>query len=115
MEAYKKVVQVPIYEKNQRPYYKQPMYINTNTPSTQEMILNAPSLNTPGATKLSYENVVIKNLEPILADIDTDMYAKQNVRSIQETQVTKNDAYLNYALKFNVEILTQEQIDALPA
>ena len=43
------------------------------------------------------------------------MYAKQNVRSIQETQVTKNDSYINYALKFNVEILTQEQIDALPA
>lgn len=115
MEAYKKVVQVPIYEKNQRPYYKQPMYINTNTPSTQEMILNAPSLNTPGATKLSYENVVIKNLQPILADIDTDMYAKQNVRSIQETQVTKNDAYLNYALRFNIEILTQEQVDELSA
>jgi hypothetical protein len=120
MEAYKKVVQVPIYEKNQRPYYKKPVYVDTNAPSTHEMILNAPSLditssNSPSATKFIYENVVIKNLEPILANIDTDMYAKQNVRSIQETQVTKNDAYLDYALKFNVEILTQEQVDALPA
>lgn len=118
MEAYKKVVQVPIYEKNQRPYYKQPVYVDTNA-TTQEMILTAPSLditssNSPSATKLIYENVVIKNLEPILADIDTDMYAKQNVRSIQETQVTKNDAYLDYALKFNIEILTQEEADALP-
>lgn len=140
MEAYKKIIQVPIYEKNQRPYYKQPVYVNINTPSSSSphqrtfspahkshthspshspSIKHAPSLhspsNSPSATKLSYENIVIKNLDPILANIDTDTYAKQNVMSIQETQVTKNDAYIDYALKFNIEILTQEQVDALPA
>jgi hypothetical protein len=61
-----------------------------------------------------YQNIIIKNLEPILKDIDTDSYARQNKMSIQETQVTKNDAYINFALKFNVEILTQEEVDGLP-
>ena len=53
-------------------------------------------------------------MEPILADINTDVYANKTKMSVQETQVTKNDAYINYALKFNVEILTQEQYEALP-
>jgi len=131
-DAYKKIVQVPIYEKNQRPFYKEPVYVNTNTPSVHHRtftpahkshthspsdsrpINHAPSLHSPSSTKLSYENIVIKNLEPILANVDTDAYAKQTAMSVQETQVTKNDAYLDYALKFNVEILTQEQYEALP-
>jgi len=131
-EAYKKVVQVPIYKKNERPYYKQPVYVNTNTPSghhrtftpahkshthspsNSRQINHAPSLHAPSSTKLSYENIIIKNLEPILADINTDVYANKTEMSVQETQVTKNDAYINYALKFNVEILTQEQYEALP-
>jgi hypothetical protein len=127
---YKSIIQVPIYEKGQRPYYKEPQYINPNTPSSNikfttvdnndspaSSITYAPSLDlqhTPSSTKLMYQNIIIKNLEPILKDIDTDSYARQNKMSIQETQVTKNDAYINFALKFNVEILTQEEVDGLP-
>lgn len=133
-DGYKKIIQVPTYEKDERPYYKQPVYVDTNTPSyittftpashtdspsnTDEIhhapSLNTPSLNTPSSTKLVYENIVIKKLDPILNDFDTDGYARQKIMSIQETQVTKNDAYIDFALRFNIEILTQEQIDALP-
>jgi hypothetical protein len=130
-DAYKKLKQVPIYEKDERPYYKQPVYVNTNTPSAQRTftpahkshthspsdshkIHHAPSLHAPSSTKLIYENIVIKNLDPILNNFDTDGYARQKIMGIQETQVTKNDAYIDYALRFNIEILTQEEVDALP-
>ena len=119
---YKSIIQVPIYEKGQRPYHKEPHYTDPNTPSSNSnspasSITHAPSLDlqhTPSSTKLTYQNIIIKNLEPILKNIDTDSYARQNKMSIQETQVTKNDAYINYALKFNIEILTQEEADGLP-
>jgi hypothetical protein len=130
-DGYKKLKQVPIYEKDERPYYKQPVYVDTNTPSyittftpaskshtdspsNTDEIHHAPSLNTPSSTKLVYENIVIKKLDPILNDFDTDGYARQKIMGIQETQVTKNDAYIDFALRFNIEILTKEQIDALP-
>jgi hypothetical protein len=130
-DAYKKLKQVPIYEKDERPYYKQPVYVNINTPSyittftpahkshtdspsNTDEIHHAPSLDTPSSTKLTYENVVIKKLDPILNDFDTDGYARQKIMGIQETQVTKNDAYIDYALRFDIEILTQEEVDALP-
>jgi hypothetical protein len=124
--GYKKLVQVPIYDKNERPYYKEPIYVDTHISSAQKKfkkahkhhthspsINNASSLNTPSNTILTHEKIIIKNLDPILTDVDTNAYAKQKVMGVQETQVTKNDAYIHYALTFNIEILTQEQIDAL--
>ena len=127
--GHKKLIQVPIYDKNERPYYMEPVYVNTHTPSVQKhfkkahklhtdtpVITHAPSItNAPSNTILSHEKIVIKNLDPILTDVDTDAYARQKVMGIQETQVTKNDAYIHYALKFDIEILTTEAADALVA
>jgi hypothetical protein len=126
--GYKRVIQVPIYDKNQRPFYKEPVYINTNTPSTtkyfkpasklhtdEPSITNTPSItNAPSNTILAFEKIIIKNLEPILTDFNTDAYVRQQKMGIQETQVTKNDAYMHYALKFDIEIFTKQQVNRLP-
>ena len=146
-DAYKKIVQVPIYEQYERPYYKQPEYINTNSPSIKHHhvftpshhphtpshhphhtprgthIKHAPSLspslspsNSLSSINLVYAKNVIKNLEPILSKIDSNQlndYAKQDKRTVYETYVTKNQAYIDYALKFNIEILTVDEANAL--
>jgi hypothetical protein len=92
--GYKQLVQVPIYEDKKRPYYKMPIYDT----STKE---------------LKDKEVVIKKLNQVLTDFDTDAYARKNTMTIEETQVKKNDAYLKYALKFTIEKLTPKQIKTM--
>jgi len=115
-DGYKQLVQVPIYEDNKRPYYKKPIYIDNNAPTSGIFTTDTSSSKVEGSTNtlvLKDEEIVIKDLNRVLVDVDTDAYAQKNTMKVEETQVMKNDAYLNYALKFTIEKLTPEQIDTL--
>ena len=64
--GYKQLVQVPIYEDNKRPYYKKPIYIDNNAPSS---IVVAPKNNDiegfDETLVLKDEEVVITNLNRV--------------------------------------------------
>jgi len=113
-DGYKQLVQVPIYEDNKRPYYIKPGYIDNNAPTSGIYTTDTPVSSTiEGSSNklvLKDEEIVIKDLNRVLVDVDTDVYAQKNTMKVEETQVMKNDAYLNYALKFTIEKLTPEQI-----
>jgi len=111
-DGYKQLVQVPIYEDNKRPYYKKPTYIDNTEPDNSN-IEGFDDEDDGSKLVLKDEEVVITSLNRVLADVDPDAFAQKNTMTVEETQVMKNDAYLNYALKFTIEKLTPEQIAKL--
>jgi len=89
---YKTIVQVPVYTNNDR-YYEQPVY----TP---------PTLNNKGYYTTT--NVDINNLSRMYTDEQVNNYQSAATFSVSETQIDKNDAYLDYAYNFNVEVITDD-------
>ena len=97
-DDYKNIVQVPIYDGNNG-YYEMPEY-------------NEPPV--PEQKYYTTKKVIIKDLLSQYSQLELDDYETSAVFPITQTLAFNNDAYKIYAQSFYIEILTPEQIKALP-